>query len=212
VNRAGLSASTTVAGISIDTTPPSVGVTGVTCGATYVVGSVPTAACTTTDALSGVATPATPSTTGAGANGAGNVTTTCGGATDRAGNTASASVSYRIAYAFQGFYQPIDNLPVLNRVRAGQAIPVKFGLGGNFGLNVLAAGSPAVQQVGCSSGLPVDDVEETVAAGGSSLVYDAASGLYVYVWKTSPAFAGTCRTLLLTLNDGTTRTAAFQFR
>jgi hypothetical protein len=36
-------------------------------------------------------------------------------------------------YNFQGFFPPVDNLPTLNRVNAGRAIPVKFSLGGEPG-------------------------------------------------------------------------------
>ncbi|MGE5603197.1 MAG: lamin tail domain-containing protein, partial [Nitrososphaerales archaeon] len=39
------------------------------------------------------------------------------------------------AINFTGFFQPVDNLPTLNTVKAGSAIPVKFGLGGVKGLN-----------------------------------------------------------------------------
>ena len=33
--------------------------------------------------------------------------------------TTSASAEYRVVYAFRGFFQPVDNLPVLNSVNAG---------------------------------------------------------------------------------------------
>jgi len=33
----------------------------------------------------------------------------------------------------------------------------------------------------------------------------------IYVWKTDSAWAGTCRQLLVTLNDGTQHIAYFQF-
>lgn len=42
---------------------------------------------------------------------------------------------------------------------------------------------------------------ETETAGHSSLTYDAASGRYHYVWKTDKAWAGTCRRLVLGLDD-----------
>jgi hypothetical protein len=55
-------------------------------------------------------------------------------------------------------------------------------------------------------------VQETVAAGGSSLNYDAATDQYVYVWKTDASWAGTCRQLVVRLNDGTEHRANFQFK
>ena len=83
--------------VKIDKTAPSVLLTGVTEGATYPFGSVPTAACSTTDALSGVATQATLNTTGGNGDGSGNLTATCSGATDLAGNGATpVSVHYTV--------------------------------------------------------------------------------------------------------------------
>jgi hypothetical protein len=52
-------------------------------------------------------------------------------ATDDAGNSATATQTVSINYHFIGFLQPIDNIPTINTVKAGSAIPVKFGLGGN---------------------------------------------------------------------------------
>jgi hypothetical protein len=82
---------------SIDITPPVVSVTGVTQGAIYQLGSVPTAGCTTSDALSGVATNATVKITGGNGHGEGQFTATCSGATDNAGNVAPPrSVTYDV--------------------------------------------------------------------------------------------------------------------
>jgi hypothetical protein len=36
-------------------------------------------------------------------------------------------------YAFTGFFPPVDNLPVLNQLKAGQGIPLNFSLGGDYG-------------------------------------------------------------------------------
>jgi hypothetical protein len=212
-DKADNSASATVSGINIDQTAPAVSVTGVTNGATYVLGSVPTAGCTTTDALSGVATSATLTSSG---GPVGAVTATCSGAADIAGNTSSASVTYSVIYNWAGFFQPIDNNGVLNSVKAGSAVPVKFSLGGNQGLNIFAANYPASKLMTCDPAATVDVLEEvlTVTAGGSSLSYDATvapSGQYVYVWKTDKTWAGTCRQLIVKLVDGTVHTANFKF-
>ena len=115
-------------------------------------------------------------------------------------------------YVFTGFLQPVDNAPILNTVKAGQAIPVKFSLGGDRGLNILAAGSPASQQIACAGGQAVDEIEQTVTAGSSSLSYNAATGQYTYVWKSDKAWKNTCRQLVLTLADGSTHTASFNFK
>lgn len=89
----------------------------------------------------------------------------------------------------------------------GGAVPVKFTLGGNQGLAILAAGYPKSLQIGCDATSPSDQIEETSAAGSSGLTYDSATGLYSYVWKTDKAWARTCRVLMVRLVDGTEHTA-----
>jgi hypothetical protein len=115
------------------------------------------------------------------------------------------------SYAFSGFFSPVDNQPTVNDAKAGSAIPVIFGLGGNQGLNVLATGYPKSQLVACNSSAPVDGIEQTVSPGTTTLSFDPASGLYQYVWKTDKAWAGTCRQLVLMLRDGTVQRASFEF-
>lgn len=210
VDQAGNTATTTVTGIKIDKTKPVVNVTGVAEGSLYTFGQVPVAGCATTDALSGVATPASIQVSGGTSNGVGTFTATCSGAVDVAGNTNSQAVSYRVLYPFQGFFSPVDNTPTFNTVTAGQGIPVKFGLGGDFGLDILPAGSPVSVSITCTMGVPIDDVEETVTAGSSSLTY--SGGQYVYIWKTTKSWANTCRALQVKLDDGSTHQAHFRFR
>ena len=117
-----------------------------------------------------------------------------------------------LPYNFTGFFSPIDNPPVLNEMKAGQAAPVKFSLGGNQGLNIFAAGSPSSVQISCSTSDPIADVEETETAGQSSLSYDASSDRYKYVWKTDSSWKNTCRQLTVTLRDGSVHTAKFKFK
>jgi hypothetical protein len=109
-----------------------------------------------------------------------------------------------------GFYQPVDNVPVLNRTKAGSAIPIKFSLGGDEGLGIFASNSPASLKISCTAGTPLDDIEQTVSAGASSLSYDASTAVYTYVWKTDKAWGGTCRQLQLKLSDGSMKYATFQ--
>jgi hypothetical protein len=95
-------------------------------------------------------------------------------------------------------------------VNAGRAVPIKFSLSGDQGLEVLAEGYPRSQRVPCDADNPVDQIEETVTAGASGLTYDAAADEYTYVWKTDKAWAG-CRQLVLKLDDGTVHRANFKF-
>src|SRR5262249_10999497 len=116
-----------------------------------------------------------------------------------------------VNYNFTGFFPPVDNIPVLNRVKAGSAIPVKFSLGCNQGLNIFWAGYPLSGTMQCDNQDPFDDIEQTVNAGGSSLNYDSVANQYIYVWKTDKSWAGSCRQLTLKLADGTYHIAFFNF-
>lgn len=133
-------------------------------------------------------------------------------AEDEAGLTSECSFKVKVLYDFTGFFQPVDNLPVLNVVQAGRSVPVKFSLSGYKGLDIFAAGSPSSGPIACSSSDPAVDLEETVTAGGSTLSYNSTTDQYNYVWKTDPGWAGTCRQLVVTLNDGSVHRANFKFR
>lgn len=115
-------------------------------------------------------------------------------------------------YDFGGFLAPVDAAPALNVMTAGRAGPMRFSLGGDLGMDILAAGSPTSVPVTCNTGAVLAEVETTSIAGSSSLSYDTAKGTYNYVWKTDKAWAGSCRMFQLTLNDGTVHTALFKYR
>jgi hypothetical protein len=108
-------------------------------------------------------------------------------------------------YEFTGFRQPVDT-GKLNVAKAGSAIPVKFGLGGDLGLAILRAGFPRATPIVCDSSASVDAVESTAAAGSSTLSYDPLSAQYVYTWKTSKSWANTCYRFDLGLLDGSVHT------
>jgi hypothetical protein len=147
-----------------------------------------------------------------------NLTATYAGNTNLNGS-ASTAAPHNVTssgYTWSGFFQPVDNVPTLNSVKAGSAIPAKFSLGGNFGLSIfsLATPNPYSQQINCSTGVPVSPIDQnqTVNAGGSSLSYDASTGQYNYVWKTDKSWAGTCRQFTIVLSDNTMHQANFQFK
>jgi hypothetical protein len=115
-------------------------------------------------------------------------------------------------YAFGGFRPPVNDNGVRNLAKAGSAIPVKFSLGGDRGMSIFGAGSPGSQRVTCNTSSPIDEVEQTVNAGASSLSYSPAADQYTYVWKTDRGWAGTCRVLALAFSDGSIQRALFQFK
>lgn len=114
-------------------------------------------------------------------------------------------------YNFTGFFHPIDNT-AFNLAKAGSAVPVKFSLGGDQSLDIFSAGYPLSRRIACDTAMPLNDVEQTVNAGRSSLSYDAAADQYTYAWKTNKAWAGTCRQLVVILKDGSIHYANFQFK
>jgi len=131
-------------------------------------------------------------------------------ATDAAGNYTDCSFTVTVLYDFTGFFSPVNNLPTLNAVNAGRAIPVKFSLSGNKGLNIFAPENPYTVSLNCATNDPGVDVTETVNAGSSSLSFGGDQ--YNYVWATPSSWAGTCRQLVIKLNDGSVHTANFRFR
>src|SRR4051794_22682814 len=120
------------------------------------------------------------------------------------------SVTVAVLYPWTGFSSPVDNTGTLNTAKAGVGIPVRFSLGGDQPAPVVASGYPTVQSVACPA-WPTDAIEETVSASASSLKYNAATGQYVYTWKTSKGWANGCRRLTFQFKDGTRRDATFKF-
>ncbi len=113
-------------------------------------------------------------------------------------------------FAWSGFFEPVSNDGV-NVVKAGRAVPLKFSLGGDQGLDIFASGYPKSQPVACAAGASTGLLDATVTAGKSGLRYDAATDTYTYVWKTDKKWTG-CRELVVQLSDGSEHTARFQFK
>jgi hypothetical protein len=137
-------------------------------------------------------------------------------AVDHVGHEVTKECNYNVNYDFGNgsggsFSEPVRDTE-LNEVKAGAGVPVKFGLGGDFGLSIFAAGYPTSKKIVCSTGLPVDPIEEEAAITTSGLKYDAAAGHYVYGWKTDRTWSGTCRELNVKLADGTDHPVKFQFK
>ncbi|MFJ6196682.1 S8 family serine peptidase [Micromonospora sp. NPDC092111] len=193
-----------------DVTPPTVKVTGVGQGQQITLGTSVTPGCSTTDDASGVATVAALSVTGGPR--VGFFTATCAGGRDRAGNKAApVSVTYQVVYDWRPFAAPVSADKV-NAVKAGSAVPVKFGLGGDQGLDILAVGSPKLRATVCGTSTTQEVAVQTATAGASTLTYDPVSKQYQYVWKTDKSLASSCGRLEVTLIDGTTHSANFLFK
>ncbi|MFL6438674.1 MAG: PxKF domain-containing protein [Terriglobales bacterium] len=194
--------------LNIDKTLPLVTVTGVHDGATYTVGSVPTAGCATTDTLSGVATNATLSLTGGTANHVGKFTAACNGGTDVAGNAAPpVSATYSVGYNFNGFLPPLSLQAYSGLFKLGRTIPVKWQLSDSSGNFIGALSAVSSLQIalngdcqGSADGVPFDPG----TSGSSGLRYDGSANQYIFNWQTAGS-SGLCYSILLTLDDGTTK-------
>jgi hypothetical protein len=142
-------------------------------------------------------------------------TGTCEVAADQAGDAAHdaaarAVQAIAVRFAFGGFAAPIDNAPVVNAVRAGRGIPVRFSLGGDRGLAIFRPGFPRFVSAPCGTADQQAPVEVTTDSP-SGLSYDATTGTYTYVWKSDAALGGRCGRLELGLVDLSDQGALFRF-
>jgi probable HAF family extracellular repeat protein len=204
-----------IGGNKVDKKAPVVSITTSPSGDEYELGDDVTVSYACTDGGSGTA-----SCSGRVASGGKLDTTRVGqhtfsvDASDEVGNVSLKSLVYHVKYDFTGFFSPVDNPEALNRVKAGSAIPVKFSLGGDQGLGIFAEANgssfPRSGPIPCDSTDSVDAVEQTVSANSSGLIYDDATNLYTYVWKTRKDWTG-CRQLVVKLDDGREYRANFKF-
>jgi predicted outer membrane repeat protein len=135
-------------------------------------------------------------------------------AADNAGNTASVTHSYHVVYNFTGFTSPVDNPPVMNIAKAGQAIPLKWRItdaNGNPVTDLTGVTVTAVS-LSCPSSLTTDAVEEY--ATSNSGLQNLGDGYYQWNWKSPASYANTCKTLKLDFGEGAgfEHLALFQFR
>jgi hypothetical protein len=116
-------------------------------------------------------------------------------------------------YTFNGFFSPVENQPIVNKAKAGQAIPVKWQITDANGVGISNSTFVNLESysIACGqfAGDPASDVE--TYAGSSGLQY-LGDGNWQYNWKTPKAYLGQCRIMKLTLNDGSTHLANFQFK
>lgn len=184
---------------------------GIAEGGQFSFGDTPAApTCTATDALSGLDTcVVTGYSTAVGSR---TLTAT---ATDKAGHQATLELHYTVkAWTFAGFFQPVDMGGVVNTVRSGATVPLKFTVAeGGTPLTDPAAVVQPLKAVStaCSGSVPTDDIE-LVATGGTVLRYDAAAGQFVYNWQTPSGRAGTCWRVTISAQDGSSQTALFRLK
>lgn len=181
---------------------------GPAAGGAYPVGSVPVApSCTADGGVSGLAAcVVTGWSTAVGEH------TLVATAIDGAGWTSTATRTYRVQYRTTGFYQPVDMGSVVNTVKGGSTVPLKFEVFGAAGevSSTAAVTGVRFKETACGTLGPLpEDAIETLATGGTALRYDSTAGQFVYNWQT-PKTVGRCYTTSVTLDDGGSITAYFK--
>jgi hypothetical protein len=178
-------------------------------GGAYYFGFVPAApTCTADDALSGIDFCQV-----SGYSGVVGVHTLTANAQDNAGNSETATESYTVAaWSLRGFYQPVDMNNVLNTVKAGSTVPLKFNVfaGSNELTDVSYIKSFSAKSITCSTSAPIDDIE-MLATGGTSLRYDATGRQFIQNWQT-PKTPGSCYQVTMTTQDGSSLVAFFKLK
>ena len=126
-------------------------------------------------------------------------------------NNASGTVNNAIlAWTLKGFYQPVDMNGVVNTVKGGSTVPLKFEVfAGSTELTNTAIVSSLVKQVTCNAS--AEDTIELLATGGTSMRYDTTSGQFIFNWQT-PKLPGKCYSVTLTALDGSSITALFKLK
>ncbi|HTP00213.1 MAG TPA: PxKF domain-containing protein [Anaerolineales bacterium] len=162
------------------------------------------------DGLSGVASRSCGTI---GTNSVGSKTVTCS-ATDNAGNSATATVSYRVIYRFDGFLQPINDAGHLQACgipcpvsifKGGTTAPTKFQLKDAAGRIVQAPSLPL--WLTPQRGLPlIGSINELVSTDTptSGITYRSSGNQYIYNWGTKGYATGYYWRIGVQLDDGQT--------
>lgn len=133
-------------------------------------------------------------------------------ATDSRGNKVEKSFKVTVKYNFSGFFKPVDmGADVVNVVKAGSAVPLKFSLSGYQGMSVFMPGYPMAVTGVYQPDMDYEVMPTIETAGKSGLSYDALTDQYTYVWKTDKAWAGTSKILVVKFSDGSVQTVNFKF-
>lgn len=125
-------------------------------------------------------------------------------AADQAGNPIYKRTRYTVVYPFDGFAVPIVN-GALTDLKAGDAVPLKFSLHGAYGLDAVTGTTQ--QPIDCATGAQL--APSATATG--TLTYNASQDRYLFAWSTVKSWAGSCRSISISLRDGTSHRADIRF-
>ncbi len=117
-------------------------------------------------------------------------------------------------WALSGFYQPVDMGTIVNTIKGGSTVPLKFeifagALGQNEQSNIAAVQSIQQATVNCTSGVEAAITADELATGGTVLRYDSMAGQFIFNWQ-SPKGANQCYDIIMTTVDGSNLRAHFK--
>jgi hypothetical protein len=143
------------------------------------------------------------------------ITAVYSGSSTHATSTGSIPAQTVNPITIQGFYQPVSMTPpsssiVLNTVKAGSTVPLKFNL--YLGSTMLTDTSYVYKftssTVSCQTDAVVDPVDFTTT-GSTGLRWDSTAQQFINNWKT-PSKAGSCIDVTMTTTDGSNIVAHFK--
>jgi hypothetical protein len=215
-DKAGNQESNQSATVKIDTTKPTSitwAATAPADGATYFPLTVPSGnTCTATDNTGGSGIASCVVTGGGTVVGTRTITAT---ATDNAGNAQTSVRTYTVrpAFTLSGFFQPVDMSGIVNTVKNGSTVPLKFTV---FDQGVAQTSTSVVQTfiqrtVSCTTFGDATDPIELTTTGGTVLRYDTTAAQFIQNWQT-PKKQGTCYQAVVTMIDGQTISANFMLK
>lgn len=179
-------------------------------GGRYFPTTVPTGNdCTATDATSGLARCIV---TGRSiAVGTHTLTAT---ATDNAGNASTTTRTYNVrVLTVSGFFAPVDMGDVVNTVKNGSTVPLKFTVAdeGVAQSTTSVVKTFTTRDVPCASFTSAADEIEIVSTGGTALRYDTTGLQFIQNWQT-PKLVGKCYVATVAMIDGTAISANFKLK
>lgn len=113
-------------------------------------------------------------------------------------------------FTLSGFFQPVDMGTMVNTVKGGSTVPLKFRVfwGVTEQRDVSVVDRFRVTREACPG---ADAIEEFTTTGGTGLRYDTSSSQFIQNWKT-PNNAGSCYEVTMLTTDGSSISAHFKLR
>lgn len=199
----------------VDTTPPTLDLSdNISVHASGISGALVTYSASATDLVDG-SVPVTCLPASGSTFPIGTTTVNCSAA-DEAGNSASGSFTVAVTVETTGFYQPVDMSGILNTVKGGSTVPLKFEVFGDKSVPSTEITSTSIvksfktAKIACDNS-SAEDAIEVVSTGGTTLRYDSTAEQFIQNWQT-PKKPGECHKVTLTLMDDSAIQALFKLK